>query len=93
MPQLIAPASPYVYSVHADDLPALAAAVEAALATPIDSFVPPNMKFDWVSARMAEVVEGDWRSRGAVALEEWRKEGKSWEWHGPRIVDGAGFVM
>lgn len=70
--------------MRADDLVGLHNAVGNALTHPIDSYIPDNMKFDWVTNRMAEVVEGDWRGKGEEVLEQWKEEGKavSWKYRG-----------
>ena len=68
--------SPYVYHVHAHDLPALQAAVAAARNTPIESFIPPHMKFEHVCERTAFMVERDWRGLALDVLEDRRESGE-----------------
>jgi hypothetical protein len=60
--------SPYVYHVHAHDLEGLERAIEAAIAHPIESYIPDYMTFDHVRRVMAEVVEGDWRGKAEAIL-------------------------
>ena len=66
---------PYVYSVHAHDLIGLRRAVQAALTHPIDSYIPPYMRFDYACDRMAEVVEMDWLGKAAGIRDERIRDG------------------
>ncbi|RSH94917.1 hypothetical protein EHS25_000001 [Saitozyma podzolica] len=59
---------PYVYSVKAHDLHGLRAAVHSALTHPINSYIPDNMSFKFVTARLAEVIDGDWRGKAEKVL-------------------------
>jgi hypothetical protein len=61
---------PYVYSVKTHDLIGLRRAIHAALTHPIDSWIPDYMRFDFAAARMAEVVEADWRAKAEVILQD-----------------------
>ncbi|KAL1413657.1 hypothetical protein Q8F55_001436 [Vanrija albida] len=61
---------PYVYHVHAHDIPGLKRAVKAALDNPIESYIPETMRFEWVTRRMAEVIDWDWRGEAVKVLDE-----------------------
>ena len=60
---------PYVYHVHAHDLDDLRNAILSALTRPILSFVPEHMTFDWVSNRMAYILDEDWKGKARKVLE------------------------
>ena len=62
--------SPYVYHVHAHDLDTLERTIKTAIAHPIKSYIPENMRFDHVRRIMAGVVEGDWRGKAELILQE-----------------------
>ncbi|KAF7323881.1 hypothetical protein MKEN_00609500 [Mycena kentingensis (nom. inval.)] len=51
---------PYVYNVRSGDLKGLIAAVNAALANPIDSYIPDAMTLPSIAARLAPLVDRDW---------------------------------
>jgi hypothetical protein len=61
---------PYVYHVHAHDLDELERTIKIAIAHPIKSYIPENMRFDHVRRIMAGVVEGDWRGKAELILQE-----------------------
>ncbi|WWC66092.1 uncharacterized protein I303_108714 [Kwoniella dejecticola CBS 10117] len=61
---------PFVYSVKAHDLPALTEAVGQALHTPIKSFIPDYMRFEFAAYRTADLVEGDWMGKAQKILDE-----------------------
>lgn len=44
--------------------------MQAALLNPIESFIPPYMKWEFVLEKMVEMVEGDWREKAKRLLEE-----------------------
>ncbi|WWC73904.1 uncharacterized protein I206_107876 [Kwoniella pini CBS 10737] len=67
---------PYVYSVKAHDLEALHQAVGQALSTPIQSFIPDYMRFDYATGRTADLVEGDWRGKAQVILDDRIRSGE-----------------
>ncbi|KAF7331672.1 hypothetical protein MKEN_00046900 [Mycena kentingensis (nom. inval.)] len=53
---------PYVYNVRRGDKQGLIDAVKAALANPIDSFVPERMTFPSIEERLAPIVDRDWEA-------------------------------
>jgi hypothetical protein len=57
-----------VYSVKEHDLHGLRAAVHGALTHPINSYIPENMSFKFVTARLTEVIDGDWRGEAEKVL-------------------------
>lgn len=59
-----------MYHVHAHDLAELERTIKKAVSTPIESYIPDHMKFEAVRQVMADVVEGDWRSKAEVILQE-----------------------
>lgn len=59
-----------MYHVHAHDLSELERTIKKAISTPIESYIPDHMKFETVRQVMADVVEGDWRSKAKVILQE-----------------------
>ena len=61
---------PYVYHVHAHDLAELERTIKTAIAHPIKSYIPEDMRFDHVRRIMAGVVEGDWRGKAELILQE-----------------------
>lgn len=61
---------PYVYHVHAHDLDELERTIKTAIAHPIKSYIPEYMRFDHVRRVMAGVVEGDWRGKAELILED-----------------------
>lgn len=61
---------PYVYSVKARDVDGLREAVHAALTHPIKSYIPDNMSFKFVTDRLHDLVEGDWRGKAQAILIE-----------------------
>jgi hypothetical protein len=61
---------PYVYHVHAHDLDGLERAIKASIAHPIQSYIPENMRFNHVRRIMAGVVEGDWKGKAEIILQE-----------------------
>ena len=62
--------SPYVYHVHAHDLDELERTIKTAIAHPIKSYIPENMRFDHVRRIMAGVVEDDWRGKAELILQD-----------------------
>jgi hypothetical protein len=60
---------PYVYHVHAHDLNELERTIKIAIAHPIKSYIPENMRFDHVRRIMAGVVEGDWKGKAESILQ------------------------
>jgi hypothetical protein len=44
--------------------------IKTVIATPIESYIPDYMIFDHVRRVMAEVVEGDWRSKAEDILHD-----------------------
>ena len=80
---------PYVYSVHARDLDGLKYAIRSALATPIRSFIPDYMRFEYAVDRMASVLDGDWRGVAKGILEERLEQGQgqvSVAWVGSSVL-------
>lgn len=65
---------PHVYHVRAFDLEGLKSAIKSALATPIGSYIPPHMRFGQVCEYTAAVLNGDWRGKAELILQE-RKAG------------------
>jgi len=61
---------PYVYHVHAHDLEELERTIKTAIAHSIKSYIPEDMRFDHVRRIMAGVVEGDWRGKAELILQE-----------------------
>lgn len=61
---------PYVYNVFKDDTEGFVAAVEQALANPIDGYILPRMKREAVEERLAAVLEHDWKKEAEALLEE-----------------------
>ncbi|KAJ6470986.1 hypothetical protein C8R45DRAFT_1218205 [Mycena sanguinolenta] len=59
---------PYVYNVFKDDKEGFVDAVVRATSTPIESFVLPAMRMSAVEARMAAILETDWRAEAAELL-------------------------
>jgi hypothetical protein len=68
---------PYVYHVHAHDLNELERTIKTAIAHPIKSYIPDNMRFDYVRRIMAGVVEGEWRGKAQLILQERIASGES----------------
>lgn len=67
---------PYVYHVHAHDLGELERTIKKAISTPIESYIPEHMRFETVRQVMADVVEGDWRAKAEIILQERIKTGE-----------------
>lgn len=61
---------PYVYPVHAHDISELRAAIQQALETPIERYIPPEMSYASVRDKVGELVEWDWQAEAGVAREE-----------------------
>ena len=61
---------PYIYHVHAHDLEELERTIKTAIAHPIKSYIPEDMRFDHVRRIMAGVVEGDWKGKAEIILQE-----------------------
>ena len=61
---------PYVYHVHAHDLEELERTIKTAILHPIKSYIPQDMRFDHVRRIMAGVVEGDWKGKAEIILQE-----------------------
>lgn len=61
---------PYVYHVHAHDIDELERTIKTAIAHPIKSYIPEHMRFDHVRRIMAGVVEGDWRDKAELILQD-----------------------
>lgn len=59
---------PYVYHVHAHDLDGLETAMRAALEAPIDSYIPPQMRFEAVCGYMADVLARDWKAEARLIV-------------------------
>ncbi|KAJ6470920.1 hypothetical protein C8R45DRAFT_1014892 [Mycena sanguinolenta] len=59
---------PYVYNVFKGDKDGFVDAVVQATSTPIESFVLPAMRMSAVEARMAAILETDWRAEAAELL-------------------------
>ncbi|KAJ7067833.1 hypothetical protein C8F01DRAFT_1115897 [Mycena amicta] len=53
---------PYVYNVRRGDKQGLIDAVKAALANPIDSFIPERMTLPSIEGRLAGLVDNDWEA-------------------------------
>ncbi|KAJ7699014.1 hypothetical protein B0H17DRAFT_978024 [Mycena rosella] len=64
---------PYVYNVRKGDRDGFVNAVAAALANPIESYVPERMRMSAVEARLAEIVDHDWEAE-ARRQAEWCNE-------------------
>lgn len=50
--------------------------MHAALTNPIESFIPPYMKWEFVLEKMVEMVEGDWKEKAKRLLEEKVRNGE-----------------
>jgi len=59
---------PYVYNVFKNDKEGFVNAVVQATSTPIESFVLPAMRMSAVEARLAVILETDWRAEAAELL-------------------------
>lgn len=56
--------------MHAHDLDELERTIKTAIAHPIKSHIPDNMRFDHVRRILAGVVEGDWKGKAEIILQE-----------------------
>lgn len=63
---------PYVYNVHKDDYAGFAAAIKAALETPIERKILERMKLDAIEERLQAILKVDWRAKMEKVLEEAR---------------------
>ncbi|KAJ7203018.1 hypothetical protein GGX14DRAFT_461959 [Mycena pura] len=59
---------PYVYNVFKNDKEGFVNAVVQATSTPIESFILPAMRMSAVEARLAVILETDWRAEAAELL-------------------------
>ncbi|KAJ6471157.1 hypothetical protein C8R47DRAFT_988443 [Mycena vitilis] len=66
---------PYVYNVFQGDKAGFVKAVVAAASTPIESFVLENMRMRAVEARLASILETDWKAEAANLLAERQESG------------------
>ncbi|KZT20785.1 glycosyltransferase family 18 protein [Neolentinus lepideus HHB14362 ss-1] len=67
---------PYVYHVRKGDGEGLMAALDRAFHNPIDRYIPRAMTMDALKARLADLIESDWKSRAEEVLEERAISGK-----------------
>ncbi|KAJ7122637.1 hypothetical protein C8R43DRAFT_1032170 [Mycena crocata] len=67
---------PYVYNVFRGDKAGFVQAVAHAVAHPIDSFVLEDMRMGAVEARLAAILETDWKAEGTALLAERQASGK-----------------
>ncbi|KAJ7120180.1 hypothetical protein C8R44DRAFT_623732, partial [Mycena epipterygia] len=67
--------APYVYNVFKGDKAGFVKAVVDAVSTPIESFVLEDMRMRAVEARLAAILETDWRGEAARVLAERRASG------------------
>ena len=58
-----------MYHVHAHDLEGLEQAMQAALQSPIDSYIPSHMRFETVCGYMADVLARDWQSEAQAIID------------------------
>jgi hypothetical protein len=66
---------PYVYHVHAHDLEQLRKTIQHARATPIGSYIPEYMRFEFVRDRAVELLQRDWRAVAEGIMRERVKSG------------------
>ncbi|KAF8311214.1 hypothetical protein DL93DRAFT_2061318 [Clavulina sp. PMI_390] len=66
---------PYVYNVFKDDEEGFLKAIEAALSTPIESYILPRMTMAAVEGRLSAILEADWKKEAELVLEERRRQG------------------
>ncbi|KAJ7611389.1 hypothetical protein DFH06DRAFT_1373655 [Mycena polygramma] len=66
---------PYVYNVFQGDKPGFVKAVVDATSTPIESFVLENMRMGAVEARLAAILETDWKAEASKLLAERQASG------------------
>lgn len=53
---------PYVYNVHKDDYAGFAAAIQAALKTPIERTILERMRLPAIEERLDAILEVDWKA-------------------------------
>lgn len=63
---------PYVYNVHKDDYEGFAAAIKAALETPIERTVLERMRLEAIEERLGVILGVDWEGEMERVLEEAR---------------------
>ncbi|KAF9446580.1 hypothetical protein P691DRAFT_732966 [Macrolepiota fuliginosa MF-IS2] len=61
---------PYVYHVHAKNFTGFLEAIETAIKTPIDRFIPEHMTEKAVQERLTKLMETDWRAKAEETLKE-----------------------
>ncbi|KAJ7758379.1 hypothetical protein B0H16DRAFT_1535994 [Mycena metata] len=66
---------PYVYNVFKGDKAGFVKAVVDATSNPIQSFVLEDMRMKAVEARLANILETDWKAEGAKVLDERKASG------------------
>lgn len=54
---------PYVYNVHKDDYEGFAAAIQAALKTPIERTILERMRLEAIEERLKGMLEVDWKAK------------------------------
>nr|XP_019012094.1 uncharacterized protein I206_02933 [Kwoniella pini CBS 10737]OCF50875.1 hypothetical protein I206_02933 [Kwoniella pini CBS 10737] len=68
---------PYVYHVQKENLEQLEEAMKAAIANPIDRFIPPPMTAKAVQQRHRTLVETDWTAVAKASVKDlWTDKGK-----------------
>ncbi|TFK55828.1 hypothetical protein OE88DRAFT_1731469 [Heliocybe sulcata] len=67
---LIREKEPYVYHVRTGDGEGLLAALDRAFHNPIDRYIPKAMTMEALKARLATLIESDWRARAEDVLEQ-----------------------
>ncbi|KAH8822996.1 hypothetical protein DL96DRAFT_1533690 [Flagelloscypha sp. PMI_526] len=73
--------SPYVYNVREGDEEGLEAALNSAVANPIERFIPPEMTIATVKERHRQLVETDWKSKARDLVEkEFWSRGETFEY-------------
>ncbi|KAL1408265.1 hypothetical protein Q8F55_005071 [Vanrija albida] len=65
---------PYVYNVFAHDEEQLRRAVETAVNTPIERYIPPDMRFNTVLERHRAWVTNDWHAEAVETVKEKYKD-------------------
>ncbi|KXN81569.1 hypothetical protein AN958_03906 [Leucoagaricus sp. SymC.cos] len=69
-PTLVQYDRPYVYHVHAKNYTGFLEAIESAINTPIDRFIPEHMTEKSVKGRLTKLMETDWRANAEETLKK-----------------------
>lgn len=65
---------PYVYNVHKDDYAGFAAAIQAALKTPIERTILERMRLPAIGERLEGILKVDWKAEMEREMERVSEE-------------------